>query len=34
MTGSEYLCREIPGPELSVIPDSGLGVFSERPEEF
>lgn len=34
MTGSKYLYREIPGAELSVIPDSGLGVFSERPEEF
>ncbi|QPN63813.1 alpha/beta fold hydrolase [Synechococcus sp. CBW1004] len=34
MAGSEFLCYEIPGAELSVIPDSGHGVFIERPEMF
>jgi len=34
MTGSEYLYREIQGAELRVIPDSGHGVFIERPEDF
>jgi 3-oxoadipate enol-lactonase len=34
MAGSEYLSSEIPGAELRVIPDSGHGVFIERPDEL
>jgi pimeloyl-ACP methyl ester carboxylesterase len=34
IAGSEYLCSGIAGAELRVIPESGHGVFIERPEDF